>query len=246
MEQVKVNGIVLSAMPMNEYDKRLVILTKERGKITAFAKGARRTNNSFLAASRPFSFGEFSVYEGRNAYSLVNANITNYFPELAADIDSTCYGFYFMELADYFGREGIGATDTLQLLYITLKALIKGTINNRLIRCIYELKTFVFDGSYPSVFACAKCGKEKQLQWYAKDKFVVYCSECKSKEINLDFINDSTLYTLQYIISQPVNKLYTFTVDDKVLTDLEHILSMYIKRNIGRQFKSLEVLETLY
>ncbi len=147
-EQVSAAGMVLKASPVGEYDRRLVILTREFGKITAFARGARRPGNSLMAVSNPFVFGKFLLYEGRDAYTLAGAEVKNYFIEIAGDVEAACYGSYFLEFADYYGREGLEAEETLKLLYQSMRALLNEKLPNRLVKAVFELKLMEINGEY--------------------------------------------------------------------------------------------------
>lgn len=140
--------MVLRAAPSGEGDKRLVLLTRERGKITVFARGARRPGSAFMAAGRPFTFGMFRLYEGREAYNLQGVDISAYFQELSEDMEGACYGSYFLEVAEYYTRENLDGTEMLTLVYQSLRALLKESIPNLLVRRVFELKTMVINGEY--------------------------------------------------------------------------------------------------
>lgn len=240
-QTIVLTGMVLAAIPIGEYDKRITLLTKERGKITAFAKGARRQGSTLTAAANPFAFGQFEVYEGRTSYTVVRASISNYFRELVADFESVYYGFYFLEIADYYTRENADELHMLKLLYQSMRALEKKTLSNRLVRCIYELKAMVINGEYPNVFSCMDCKREDRLAFFDVEKGGMLCEACgRTGAIPVDA---STLYALQYIVTSSIEKLYTFTVSEEVLTTLERVMEAYMKRYIDRRFKSLEVLK---
>lgn len=148
---LELTGVVLSSMPVGEYDRRIVLLTRQRGKITAFAKGARRPNSPLLAVSCPFVCGTFSFFEGRNSYTLKSAEVMDYFSGLQQDLEMLCYASYFTELADYYAKENLTAPDLLNLLYLAFRALEKNQIPRVLIRGIVELRMMVLDGEYTQV-----------------------------------------------------------------------------------------------
>lgn len=189
-EQVSVTGMVLKASPVGEYDRRLVILTCERGKITAFARGARRPGNSLMACSAPFVFGKFTLYEGKEAYTLASAEVTNYFREIAVDMEAACYGSYFLEFADYYGRENVEAVNELKLLYQSLRALLNDNIPNALVRPVFELKLMQLNGEYFDL-PRGNCRDTTRYTW----EYVLYSSIEKlytfnvSEEILAEFIH---------------------------------------------------------
>ena len=243
--QINVTGMVISDMPIGDFDKRLVIITKELGKISVFARGARKTNSPMIAGSRPFSFGVFSIYQGKNTYNVNAIEISNYFAQLVEDIECAYYGFYFLEIADYFGREGIDASETINLLYLSFRALLNENIENDLVRSIYELRSLLINGEYPQVNECKECGTIERLAVFSNNDEGIYCEECRRNVRDGKRLNTSTIYAMQFILSAPIEKLYTFKVSDKVKKELMEILRYYLKTHIDKKLKSLEILENI-
>ena len=246
---ITVQGVVLSAMPIGEYDKRIVLLTRERGKISAFAKGARKPNSPFRAAANPFVFGAFTLYEGRSSYNLNQVEVTHQFVELALCQPGVYYGYYFLELADYFGREGTDEKEMMNLLYLSVKALLNPHIEDRLVRCVFELRTMTEQGLMPQVFKCVCCEKEPEGEelFFSQESHGIVCRDCLVRENVPDArrISPSALYAMQFIVSMPMGKLFTFTLSEEVLREMERFIHTYTAKNTDKRFKSLQILEQM-
>lgn len=246
MNQIEVTGMIISATPIGECDRRLLILTKERGKISAFAKGARRPNSMLVGQTSPFVFGVFTLYEGRSSYTVMNIQVNNYFEGLRGDIEGAYYGLYFLELINYYTREGNEESETLGLLYQTLRALTNQKIPNLLIRSIFEIKLITIEGEGPEVFK-SRVSEKPVLEnaYFSPQKGGILKEEERGLATDSFRILKSTLYTLQYIVSSRLEKLYTFIVKEEVQKELSLICERYLKRYIDKKFKSLEILITI-
>ncbi len=235
-------GIVLSCNPVGDYDRRLVIMTKELGKITVFARGSRRPNSSLIAVTQPFVFGKFDVYMSKRYINMQSAQVKNYFSELRSDFEKVSYGLYFLELVDYYIREEQSDINVLKLLYQSLRALMIKSIPDELVKCIFELKMIAYNGEIAYPTECVKCGKEEQLVGFSFEKSGMVCSDCMSEDVCTMRLKKSTIYTIQYIVYSKIEKLYTFTLKDDIIKELSSFLKYYFEMNVEKKFKTLEML----
>jgi DNA repair protein RecO (recombination protein O) len=212
---VKLQGMVMKASPAGEYDRRVTLLTKERGKITAFARGARRMQSALSAATVPFAMGTFHVYEGRSAYTCVAAEIREYFEKLKTDYIGACYGSYFMEFADYYAQENMEAADLLNLLYVSLLALEKEAIPDERIRYAFEVRLMTMGGEFP-----ADITQDGSLQLPARQAFY-------------------------HMITAPLGKLFSFAVTEPVMQEIITRQDQIRTRLVDRNFRSLDVLSSM-
>ena len=94
----------------------------------------------------------------------------------------------------------------------------------------------------------------KALMVTSLNRKLVQCIfEMKAMVINGEFPGmpkdgewqESTEYTVSYIMNSSIEKLYTFTVSETVLEEMIRITEKYRYHYIDREFKSLEMLSFL-
>ena len=214
-------------------------IIQQMTKIHQFAIMCAPTTSQYAAACQPFTFGEFSLYEGKNSFNLMWAGVENYFDTLKKDLDLIYYASYFCELASYLTRENNDELEILKLLYQTLRALEKKTIDIELVRCIYEIKILALYGIGIEASRCVKCGSREDLIWFDARESGVVCNKCEHGKVK---VSPATLYTLQYILYSSIERLYTFKVSADVLWELKKIIREYMRYHVNHEFKSLSFL----
>ena len=221
-EEVTLHGIVLSSSLQSEYDRRMVVLTKERGRITVFATGVRRGTNPLQSKTQMFVMGSFTLIPARDSYRLVNIDVDEYFHQLTMDIDAYCYASY-----------------------VSLKALEKGQMPAKLIRCVYEIKLMDVFGQGIQSFHCPVCGKAEVSNVFDAASGGLLCDGCKGRAKHPLHLSDDAVYTIQYINGAPLGKMYNFNVSDPVLAEIQLVSKQFMDMYVDRKFKSVEIIDSL-
>ena len=150
-----------------------------------------------------------------------------------------------MEFADYYARENNDEVELLKLLYASMRALANPHLDRELVRRVFELKAMVVNGEYPEVFSCAECQSREELSAFTLARNGLLCSRCAPKYRGAVPLLESAVYALQYVVSTPVEKLYTFTLSEEVMGQFAQVVERFRKKYIEKEFKTLDILQSI-
>jgi len=170
-------GIVLRGYPFGEADKVVVLLSPNRGKIRAVAKGVRKTKSRFGGRLEPFTQVDVLLYEGRNLDTITQVSVVEAFSHIRLDLDRVLAAGTMVEAIDAVAQEEAGSHRQFLLLQRGLRALDTGPVHPDLVAA-FLLKLAGLVGVAPSLEACAECGSTDDLARFSLASGGAVCQRC--------------------------------------------------------------------
>lgn len=244
MSIIKTQGLVLKHTNVNEADRVLTLLTKDKGKIKAYAKGCRRPKSRLISSCEIFAFSDFILFKGTNLYYVNSGELRESFYEIRKDLLRLSYAVYFAELADTVTYEDMYCKNIFLLLARTLFYLSKKEIPIGILSCAYQIKLMDLSGFRPSIKKCVSCGKESNFTKFSISLGGVLCNDC-SITANAIRINPRTLEFFGTLLSSRISRLNTVKIDNTIFIEADRIISEFVQLHMDKKFKSMNFINSI-
>jgi DNA repair protein RecO (recombination protein O) len=157
--RTKLTAIVLRTVDTGEADRVVTLLSRERGKVAAFARGARASRRRFGGALEPFTLVRAEVRErpGAELLGLDSLAVVDAFAGIRGDLARIACAAYAAELARDLVRDHEPHEDLFDLLGAYLAGLARAAASPTGLRA-FELGALRAAGLLPRLDACARCG----------------------------------------------------------------------------------------
>lgn len=239
-------AIVLKRTDFGEADRLLTLFSRERGKIRAVAKGARKPQSRKTGHVDLFMRTNFFFAEGRDLAIITQAEMVEAYPALREDLVRTTYAAYVVELLDRFTVEEDRHVNIYNLLADALGWL--ATSEDLLLAArFYELRLLSLTGFQPQLFRCVACGADiqEQDQFFSAELGGLLCPGCRLSDRNAQPISAIAVKVLRYLQTRDWATVSVLQLKRKLQHELERIMHFYLTFILERNLKSVDFLHRL-
>jgi DNA repair protein RecO (recombination protein O) len=244
----KTEGIVLKSMEYKEADKIVTIYTKDYGKITAIAKGVRKTKSKFGSSLEILTHSIFLIYKGRNIDIVSQTEILESFFSTSKEVIKFAFAANCVEIVNKLTVEREINIGLFNLLKEVLHYL-RETNDPKLLTLSFKWQTMSILGYRPSLNHCCRCNKstedQKEMYFNIREGGLV-CNNCIAEDkeecikVYLYFVK-----LVRKILITPLSTISNATIPDIKMKELEKITDLYIAYHSEKSFKTDRFLKTL-
>jgi DNA repair protein RecO (recombination protein O) len=241
----RAEAVVLRHSDWGEADRLLTLYTRERGKVRALAKGARKVTSRKAGHLEPFTHVTLQLAKGRDLLIVTQAETIHAFLALREDLVKTGYAAYGIELIDRFTYEDDrGDPSLFRLLTETLARIEKEQEAWLAIR-YYEMRLLDFMGFRPQLFECANCGRAvlPEDQFFSYTAGGVICPRCGQGLPNQQAISVETLKYLRHFQRSSYREAARARPDLEVRQEAESLMQGYFMFLLEREVNAAGFLK---
>lgn len=239
-------SIVLRHNDWGEADRLLVIFSREKGKLRAVAKGARKLISRKAGHLEPFTHVHLQLAKGRDFWIVTQADTMDAYPNIRENLLLTGYAAYCVELTDRFTFEEQENRALFLLLAETLKRIDSGSDPFLVVR-YFEMRLLDAAGYRPQLFMCVNCDREIQAedQYFSAERGGVVCPRCPRAEISVQPISMEALKYIRHLQRNEWKNLVKLEIPGSIRGEIESILQYYITYLLERKLNSTDFLRLM-
>lgn len=248
MSKDVVRGVVIRGVPVKNSDLMLTVYTHERGIMSIYARGAKKSDGKKNAsATSDLAYSEFVITERQDKIWASEVNTIKYFECDMRNFEGFSLNFYIAELYEHIATAEADET-LMRLMLNTLYASSSGRYNHYLLKAAFEIRLLSHIGFMPDLSGCAECGARGIDLYFDVATGRLKCSECLALEADeygeephpTVIITEGARAALDYATSCPLERLFSFTLSGEDLVSFSRAAESYLIHQLDRDFVGLE------
>ncbi|HLV79856.1 MAG TPA: DNA repair protein RecO [Chthonomonadaceae bacterium] len=242
-------GLVLHRLNLGETDKILTLYTREHGKLSAVAKGARKPASRLSGATELFTLSRFLLATGKSLDIVTQCEIQESFPSLRSDLARLARATYLCELLDRLTIER-DATSSAELCDLTVWALTllqrAGAYPDGIVHS-YELRLLAALGYAPALDRCVRCGQplERRTVGFSPSLGGTLCSADRYRVEDALPLSAEAVHLLQTLFSAEPETVLALHPSPRTAAEVDRALRWYVRYRAERDLKSADFLDQL-
>ncbi|HHT90994.1 MAG: DNA repair protein RecO [Bacillota bacterium] len=239
----KTEGIVLRVRNLGEADRIVTLYTRDKGKLNAVARGARRIRNRLLSPTQVFTHGRYLIFPNKGLHSLSQAEIIHSGQVLRDDLHKFAYASYVTELLDASTAEEDPVEKVFPLLAGTLSLGEQGRFG--LAVRAFEIRLMRDLGYEPELYHCLSCRHPLEGQVSFTEQGGALCPECAGQFPGSMPLTNGTWELMKRLLEWEFSRLTVLHPAAKNEAELRDVMRHYLDYRLEYPLKSLDFLETL-